>query len=78
MLVAAPVLYRFSVTEGDAYHFLILVLLAPVAGVVLFANSLFCLFRYPNWRSVALSIVFILVGAGGVLTAVHYLPQFRM
>jgi hypothetical protein len=78
ILVTSPLLYRVSVTNGDVYHFFILVVLAPVAGFVLFANSLFCLFRYRNWKSASLSLGFILVSAIGVLTAAYFLPQFRM
>ena len=78
ILVASPVLYRISVTDGDAYHFLILVVLAPVAGTVLFVNSVFCLFRYRNSKSAAFSLAFILISAAGFLSAAHYLPQFRM
>ena len=51
LLVAGPVVYFSFVTDGDAYHFLALVLLAPVAGLVLIANSLFCLFRYRKFES---------------------------
>jgi hypothetical protein len=78
VLVASPLLYRISVADGDVYHFFILVVLAPVAGFVLFANSLFCLFRYRNWKSASLSLAFILVSSIGVITAAYYLPQFRM
>ena len=78
VLVASPLLYRVSVTDGDVYHFFILVVLAPVAGVVLFANSLFCLLRYRNWKSASISLLFIMVSAIGLLTARYYLPQFRM
>jgi len=77
-LVAAPLFYRGFVTDGDAYHFLALVLLAPVAGLVLVANSLFCLFRYRSIESSWIAIVFILVGLIGVLVTWHFLPQFRM
>ena len=45
-LVAGPLLYVNFVADGSAYHLLALVLLAPIAGLVLVANSLFCLFRY--------------------------------
>ncbi|MGB3398830.1 MAG: hypothetical protein WBA34_01520 [Candidatus Deferrimicrobiaceae bacterium] len=64
--------------DGDAYHFLALVLLAPVAGLVLVANSLFCLFRYRSIESSWISLVFVLVGVIGVLEAWHFLPQFKM
>jgi len=77
-LVAGPLLYRISAIDGDAYHFLVLVLLAPIAGLVLFANSIFCLFRYRNWKSASFSLIFILVSVIGALTAWYYLPQFRM
>ena len=69
LLVAGPVLYFSFVTEGDAYHFLALVLLAPVAGLVLIANTLFCLFRYSNHESSWINLVFVLVGMIGVLEA---------
>ena len=77
-LVVGPLLYWSSVTDGDAYHFLALVLLAPIAGLVLFANSLFCLFRYRNWKSASFSLIFIFVSVIGVLTAQYFLPQFKM
>ncbi len=78
LLVAGPVLYVSFVVEGDAYHFLALVLLAPVAGIVLVANSLFCLFRYRNLESPWIGLAFVLVGVTGILEAWHFLPQFRM
>lgn len=77
-LVAGPWLYVSFVTHGDAYHLLALVLLAPVSGIVLLANSLFCLFRYRNLESFWIGLLFILVGVIGVLEAWHFLPQFRM
>jgi FtsH-binding integral membrane protein len=77
-LIAAPLLYVTLVVDGDAYHFLALVLLAPVAGFVLAANSLFCIFRYRNLKSLWIGLLFILIGAIGVLEALHFLPQFRM
>ena len=78
LLVAAPVLYVSLVTEGDAYHFLALVLLAPVAGLVLVANSLFCLYRYRKVESFWIGLAFILVGVTGFLEALYFLPKFRM
>ena len=77
-LVACPVFYVNFVAEGDAYHFLVLVLLAPVAGIVLIANSLFCVFRYRNLESSWIGPVFVLVGVIGILEAWHFLPQFKM
>ena len=77
-LVAAPLCYVSLVVDGDAYHFLALVLLAPVAGLVLMANSLFCLFRYRHLESPWMGLGFALVGVTGVLVAWHFLPQFRM
>ena len=78
LLVAGPVLYVSLVAEGDAYHFLALVLLAPVAGIVLAANSVFCLFRYRKVESPWIGLAFILVGLTGLLEAWHFLPKFRM
>jgi hypothetical protein len=66
------------VADGDAYHFLALVLLAPVAGLILVANSLFCVFRYRNLESTWIGLVFVLVGVIGVLEAWYFLPQFKM
>ena len=77
-LVAAPLFYVSFVSDGDAYHFLALVLLAPVAGLVLIANSLFCLFRNRNLESSWIGLVFVLVGVIGLLVAWHFLPQFKM
>jgi len=77
-LVAGPLLYFNFVTEGDAYHFLALVLLAPVAGLVLVANSLFCLLRYRDIESSWVGLAFILVGVTGFIEAWYFLPQFRM
>ena len=77
-LVACPVFYVNFVVEGDAYHFLILVLLAPIAGIVLIANSLFCLFRYRKVESFWIGLAFVLIGVTGILEAWHFLPKFRM
>jgi hypothetical protein len=78
VLVACPVFYVSFVTEGSAAQFLILVLLAPIAGLVLVANSLFCLVRYRNLESSWIALAFVLVGVTGILEAYHFLPQFRM
>lgn len=76
--IAAPLLYFWLVRDGDVYHFLLMVLVAPVAGLLLVANSLYCLYRYrhtePPWRP----FVFLLIGLTGVLPAWYFLPQFRM
>jgi hypothetical protein len=77
-LVAGPLFYVSFVADGDAYHFLALVLLAPVAGLILVANSLFCVFRYRNLESTWIGLVFVLVGVIGVLEAWYFLPQFKM
>ena len=77
-LVAAPLFYVNFVVEGNAAHFLALVLIAPVAGLVLVINSLFCLFRYRNLESTWIGFVFVLVGVIGVLESWHFLPQFKM
>ena len=78
LLVAGPVVYFSLVTDGDAYHFLALVLLAPVAGLVLMANSLFCVFRYRKVESFWIGVVYVLIGVIGFLEAYHFLPKFRM
>ena len=77
-LVTGPLVYFSFVVDGDAYHFLALVLLAPIAGLVLVANSLFSLFRYRNLESSWIGVVFVLVGVIGVIEAWYFLPQFRM
>jgi hypothetical protein len=77
-VVASPLLYVSFVADGDAYHFLALVLLAPVAGLILVADSLFCIFRYRNLESSWIGLVFVLVGVIGVLEAWHFMPQFKM
>lgn len=77
-VVASPLFYVSFVADGDAYHFLALVLLAPVAGLVLVANSLFCLFRYGKLEFSWIGLVFVLIGVIGVLEAWHFLPQFKM
>ena len=78
LLVAGPLLYFNFVAEGSAAEFLALVLLAPLAGLVLVANSLFCLVRYRKVESFWIGLAFILVGVTGVLEAWYFLPQFRM
>ena len=78
VLVAGPLVYFTFVAEGDAAQFLVLVLLASVAGLVLMVNSLFCLFRYRKVESFWIGVVYILVGVIGFLEAYHFLPQFRM
>ena len=77
-LVAAPLLYFNFVADGSAYYFLALVLLALIAGLVLVANSLFCLFRYRKVESFWIGLAFILVGVTGGIEAWYFLPQFRM
>ena len=78
VLVAAPMLYFNFVTEGDAYYFLALVLLAPIAGLVLVANSVFCLIRYRDVESYWIGLAFVLVGVTGAIEAWYFLPQFGM
>jgi hypothetical protein len=78
VLVAGPLVYFSLVTDGSAVEFLILVLLAPLAGLVLVANSLFCLVRYRKVESFWIGLAFILVGVTGVIEAWYFLPQFRM
>ena len=78
LLVAGPVVYFSFVTDGSAAEFLVLVLLAPIAGIVLAANSLFCLVRYRKVESFWIGLAFVLVGVTGVIEAWYFLPQFRM
>lgn len=78
VLIAAPLAYLTFIVDGDAYHFLALVVLAPVAGLILMANSLFCMFRDRKLQSFGSAIVFILVGFMGFFVAWYFLPQFRM
>jgi hypothetical protein len=73
-----PLVYRILGEDGDVYHFLVLVLLSPLAGCVLLLNSLYCLFRYRTWKSAVISSFFIPVSVIGAVVAWHYLPQFRM
>ena len=77
-LVAAPLLYFNFVAKGSAYFFLALVLLAPIAGLVLVANSLFSLYRYRKVEYFWIGLAFILVGVTAFLEAWYFLPQFRM
>jgi hypothetical protein len=77
-LVAAPLLYFNLVADGSAYFLLALVLLAPIAGLVLIANSLFCLIRYRNVESSWIGLAFVLVGVTGIVEAWYFLPQFRV
>ena len=78
ILVAGPLLYFNFVADGSPYYFLALVLLAPVAGLVLVANSLFCLFRYRHIESFWVGLAFVLVGVTGFIETWYFLPQFRM
>ena len=78
LLVAGPLVYLNFVADGSAAEFLVLVLLAPVAGLVLVANSLFCLFRYRKVESFWVGLAFVLVGVTGILEALYFLPKFRM
>ncbi len=82
VLVASPLINYVSTVisggGGNAYLFFLLVVLAPIAGLVLIANSVYCLFRYPNRTSFKASLIFILVGLVGFLEAWIFLPKFRM
>jgi hypothetical protein len=80
--VASPLVHYVATVvgggNGNAYLFLLLVLLAPIAGLILIANSLFCLFQYRHRQSFWFGFVFLLVGVIGLLEAWYFLPQFRM
>ena len=65
-------------TEGDAYLFLAMVLLSPIAGIILIGNSLFGLVRYRKIEPYWIGIAFVLIGLAGGLVIWHYLPEFRM
>jgi hypothetical protein len=78
-LLAAPLLYWLSFAyKGNAYVLLFLVVLAVAAGLVLLANSIFCLVRYRNPQDLRLSLVFVLVSVIGVVAMPFYLPGFKM
>ena len=82
VLVASPLINYVSTVisggGGNAYLFFLLLVLAPVAGLVLIANSVWCLVRYPNRTSFKANLLFILVGSIGFLEAWIFLPKFRM
>ena len=77
-LAVAPLAYWAFVTEGSAYEFFVLLVVAPFAGLVLGVNSLFCFLRRPGWASAFVNLAFVVLGAMGALAAWHFLPQFRM
>ena len=78
VLVAWPLCYFIVVTDGNAYLFLVLVLLAPLAGAVLAVNSLYCLVRYRRLEPARTGLVFLLIGVTGVVEAWCFLPLFKM
>ncbi len=82
VLVASPLINYVSTVisggDGNAYLFFLLLVLAPIAGLVLIANSVFCLFRYPGRASLKVNFILILVGLAGFLEAWIFLPKFRM
>jgi hypothetical protein len=55
-----------------------MVVLAPSAGSILFANSLYCSFRYRTWESAVSCLFFVGLSGIGIATAAYFLPQFRM
>lgn len=78
-MLAAPLLYWWSLAyKSDAVILLVLALLSAVAGLVLFVNSIFCLFRYRNRGQRAASAFFLLVSVAGVLAMPYFLPGWRM
>ena len=82
VLVASPLINYVSTIisggGGNAYLFFLLVVLAPIAGLALIANSVFCIVRYPNRASLKVNVIFILVGLFGFLEVWFFLPKFRM
>jgi hypothetical protein len=81
-LAAAPLLDYLSTIarggNGDAYRFLILLVLAAIAGVMLIANSLYRLVRYREIEPAWVNVLFIMAGLAGLGEAWYFLPQFRM
>ena len=77
-LVLVPLAYWNFASEGDAYHFLAMVLVAPLAGLVLMVNSLIGLYRYRQLEAPWVGLLFVVIGAVGVLEALYFLPQFKM
>ena len=75
--IASPLVYRV-IAEGDAYQFLVLLLLAFTASVVLITNSLYTLIRYRKTEPWWMGTMFIMIGLIGIAEAWYYLPQFRM
>lgn len=82
VLVASPLVSYISTAisggGGNAYLFFLLLVLAPIAGLVLIVNSVWCLVRYPSRTSFRASLMFMLIGLAGFLEAWIFLPKFRM
>ena len=77
--LAAPLLYWWSLAyKGDAVVLLVLALLSLVAGLVLFANSIFCLFRYRKQGQLTTNAIFAFVSVIGVLAMPYVLPGWKM
>ena len=74
-LVAAPLLYVCFVADGDAYHFLLLVLLAPVAALVLVAHSAYGLLHCRTLTEEGLREVHDDGGMHGVSTVLFMVPE---
>jgi hypothetical protein len=78
-MLAAPLVYWWSLAyKSDAVILLVLALLSAVAGLVLFVNSIFCLFRYRDRGQRAASAFFLLVSVAGVLAMFYVLPGWKM
>ncbi|MGQ0658503.1 MAG: hypothetical protein ACT4NU_10490 [Chromatiales bacterium] len=78
-LLAAALLYWWSLAyKGDAVILLVLAILSLVAGLVLFSNSIFCLFRHRNRGQLAISSFFLLLSVVGVLAMPYVLPGWKM
>lgn len=75
----APLLYWWGLAyKADAVILLVLALLSLVAGLVLFCNSIFCLFRYRYPRQRAVSFLFLLLSVAGVIAMPYVLPGWKM
>lgn len=78
-MIAAPLLYWWSFGhQGDALVLLVLALISALAGLVLFANSIYCLRHARNRGQRLTSLLFLLGSVIGVFAMPYVLPGWRM